>query len=82
MTWSPRAAPSQPGQHRRLRRREGLGLASDEARVSISGSGNAQVQAYQKLKVSIAGSGDVRYAGSPEVSSSVAGSGSVRRVND
>jgi hypothetical protein len=57
-----------------------VSIAADEVKVSIAGSGDAQVNAVKKLSVSIAGSGDVRYAGSPEISSSIAGSGKVRRI--
>ncbi|MCF6403833.1 DUF2807 domain-containing protein [Chitinophaga filiformis] len=58
---------------------EGGDLHSENARVSIAGSGNVDVHASVKLEAKIAGSGDVRYKGSPEVSSRIAGSGSVRK---
>jgi carbon monoxide dehydrogenase subunit G len=54
------------------------GLEAKDVKISIAGSGNAEVSASRTLKVSIAGSGDVSYAGSPEASISVAGSGKVR----
>jgi hypothetical protein len=48
--------------------------------ISISGSGDAVVQARSSLRVSIAGSGDVGYYGDPAVEKSVAGTGAVRRL--
>ena len=65
--------------------RDSLSIAADtvaeEVKISISGSGDARVNAVKKLEVKIAGSGDVGYLGSPEISSSVAGSGKVRKLN-
>lgn len=58
----------------------GDGLLSEEAKISIAGSGNANVHASMKLDAKIAGSGDVKYKGNPSISSSVAGSGSVRKI--
>lgn len=55
-------------------------LQSATTTVSISGSGNAEVVATQKLNTSIAGSGDVRYWGDASVDSKVRGSGSVHKV--
>ena len=42
-------------------------LAADEARVSVGGSGDADVRVDKKLDVSVDGSGDVRYHGDPEL---------------
>jgi hypothetical protein len=54
-------------------------LVAREATISISGSGDAHVNASERLQAAIAGSGDVRYRGAPkEVTRSIAGSGSVR----
>jgi carbon monoxide dehydrogenase subunit G len=58
---------------------EGADLHSETARVTIAGSGNADVHASVKLDAKIAGSGDVSYKGNPEVSSKIAGSGSVHK---
>jgi len=49
--------------------------------VSISGSGDATVNASQKLDARVSGSGDIRYAGNPkEVSKSTSGSGDIHRI--
>jgi len=52
-------------------------LAAERVRVSISGSGEAEVTAATALDVEISGSGTVRYHGHPKVTKSVSGSGSV-----
>jgi hypothetical protein len=54
-------------------------LQADSVRVSISGSGGADVQAVRALTVNIAGSGDVTYSGEPSLQTAVAGSGRVRK---
>lgn len=54
-------------------------LAVRDASVSISGGGNASVNALRTLSVSIAGSGGVRYSGNPTLSRAIAGSGSVSK---
>lgn len=56
-------------------------MQSANTSVRISGSGNAEVVATQKLKSSIAGSGDVKYWGNASVDSKVMGSGSIRKQN-
>jgi hypothetical protein len=48
---------------------------SDEAYVSIPGSGNAQVNVSSILDVNISGSGNVYYIGNPDISSTISGSG-------
>jgi len=50
-------------------------LAAREARVSVGGSGNADVRAGRRLDVRVDGSGDVRYHGNPAVTRSMDGSG-------
>jgi len=57
-----------------------VNMKSDEARVKISGSGEARLWVMQHLDVTISGSGDVRYKGSPDVTSSVSGSGRIRKI--
>jgi len=55
-------------------------LKTRDTEVTISGSGNAMVNAYDDLDVKINGSGDVRYTGRPEeINKSIHGSGSLRR---
>lgn len=55
------------------------GLAANEGKVRIAGSGDVEVQAAKTLDVSIAGSGDVTYRGNPTLTRSVAGSGTITR---
>lgn len=55
-------------------------LGSASSKVSIAGSGDAYVDAKDKLTVSIAGSGSVFYNGKPSVKTSVAGSGKVESL--
>jgi hypothetical protein len=57
----------------------GDSLKSEEAQVSIMGSGDAYVFASVSLNVTIGGSGDVYYWGNPSVSSKVFGSGSLNK---
>jgi len=56
----------------------GQELLSENATVSIGGSGTAKLFASVKLDVSIGGAGDVYYKGSPAISKSIGGSGSVQ----
>lgn len=58
-----------------------FGLATNECKASVAGSGACEVNARDRLEASVAGSGGVLYEGSPSISSSVAGSGSVERRN-
>lgn len=55
-------------------------LATDETKLDLSGSSDAEVTANQKLDVSVSGSGDVKYKGAAAVSQSISGSGSVKKV--
>ena len=56
-------------------------LKSEEVRVEIMGSGNAEVFAAVKLNVEVHGSGDVKYKGGGQVSSSIHGSGNVKKTD-
>jgi hypothetical protein len=56
------------------------GLAAREARVSLSGSGDADVRADRRLEVWLDGSGDVRYHGHPALTRHVDGSGDLSRA--
>lgn len=53
-------------------------LASEQASVSLSGAGNAVVNAAQALEVELSGSGNVRYIGDPAIKQKVSGAGSVQ----
>lgn len=52
-------------------------LAATEARMTISGSGNCEVNVAEFLQVTSAGSGSVYYTGSPRITSRISGSGDV-----
>ncbi len=52
-------------------------LLSENATVSIYGSGTAHVFASVHLKASTAGSGDIYYSGNPSTEINKSGSGSV-----
>lgn len=56
-------------------------LAAREARVSVQGSGGADVDAADRLDVVVEGSGDVRYHGDPELTQRVDGSGDLSRAS-
>ena len=57
-----------------------LDLKSNDAKIEIYGSGNADVFVDGRLDVHVAGSGDVNYKGNAQVSSSMAGSGRVKKI--
>ncbi len=52
-------------------------LNCQNAKVSLSGSGDARVTVQDKLKANISGNGKVYYAGNPVVEANVSGSGKV-----
>lgn len=54
-------------------------LRSDDAEVSIDGSGQARLAAASRLDVRIAGVGQVRYRGDPVVTRSISGVGTVEK---
>ena len=54
-------------------------LASEAAKVSVSGAGKVVVNAAKSLRVSLSGAGSVEYVGDPEVKQSVSGIGRVKR---
>lgn len=53
-------------------------LRATEARVELSGSGNATVRAKDKILAKIAGDGNLLYFGQPEVEKQITGSGEVK----
>jgi len=55
-----------------------LGLAAQDASVTISGMGNCEITAEQSLNAVIDGAGSIVYGGSPAVSQRIDGFGSVR----
>jgi hypothetical protein len=56
-------------------------LTAREARVTVGGSGDADVRAAKRLDVSVDGSGDVRYHGNPALTQHVDGSGDLTRAD-
>ncbi|MES2267355.1 MAG: head GIN domain-containing protein [Bacteroidota bacterium] len=59
----------------------GQNLVTTNTQVKVAGSGDARVNANDKIDASLVGSGDVHYTGSAKnISSSKAGSGSVSRM--
>lgn len=59
----------------------GQNLITTNTQVKVAGSGDARVNANDKIDASVVGSGDVHYTGAAKnVSSSKAGSGSVSRM--
>ncbi|MDQ6621434.1 MAG: DUF2807 domain-containing protein [Pseudomonadota bacterium] len=54
-------------------------LASDEARVTVSGAGRVIVRADKTLQVKLSGAGAVDYLGEPAVTQQITGAGRVRR---
>ena len=55
-------------------------LESQQAQVTVTGSGDSKVWATQALDISIFGSGAVVYQGSPRVTQQISGSGSVNSI--
>ncbi|MGE9310727.1 head GIN domain-containing protein [Niabella sp. CJ426] len=55
-------------------------MRSEQAKVKVSGSGEAKLWADNKLDVQISGSGDVWYSGNPSINTSISGSGKVRKL--
>ncbi len=56
-------------------------LKAEDTKVSINGSGSANIFASVKLDIAVRGSGDVRYSGPAHVTSDIRGSGSVKKVD-
>ena len=59
----------------------GFNFMTDDASVTISGSGNAEVYANNSLDVNISGSGSVYYKGFPAITVHISGSGGVVNSN-
>lgn len=56
-----------------------LDLASDDARITVSGAGRVAVHAERTLAIGITGAGSVEYTGNPKVTQQISGAGKVRR---
>jgi hypothetical protein len=55
----------------------GANLKSAVVTINIMGSGNAELDASDKLNATIMGSGDIKYTGDPTVTRNILGSGSI-----
>ncbi len=60
----------------------GRGFTVGDARITISGSGEAEIRATKSLDVVVSGSGSVKYWGTPTINQRVNGSGRISRVGD
>jgi len=60
---------------------KGLGLRANESRVTLSGSGTAEVSSLNSLVVDVEGSGEVVYSGNPRLKTNVTGSGKVTKMD-
>lgn len=60
---------------------EAYPMQVNECVISITGSGDAEVEVSDELDVTIKGSGDVHYKGNPNVSANVTGSGKLVHEN-
>ncbi len=61
---------------------EGFGLETGVAEVTVSGSGDCEINATEKLTATISGSGDIDYTGPATVTRKVTGSGAVTQVEN
>lgn len=59
----------------------GSGFESAQAKILITGSGDAEVYATEDLEAEITGSGNIRYKGNPHVKSDITGSGNVQKTD-
>jgi hypothetical protein len=57
-----------------------LDLRTDNVHVSISGAGNAQVNAQKKLDINVSGMGKVKYTGEPSITQSISGMGRISKI--
>ena len=58
------------------------GVESGEAKVDISGAGNAVVWIKEKLKVEMSGAGNLEYYGTPEIDANVSGAGKMKSLGE
>lgn len=60
---------------------EALDLQSDNANISISGSGKLDVAVEKKLDLSVSGMGKIRYKGSPVINQSSSGMAKISKID-
>jgi hypothetical protein len=58
----------------------GRDLVSEDADVTVSGTGSATVNASRSLKATVSGVGSVQYVGNPKVTQDVSGVGEVKKI--
>jgi len=63
-------------------RYQGFDLESQDASVTISGAGGAEVWVTENLDVTINGAGDVRYYGDPNVNPEIGGLGRIQSMGE
>ena len=56
-------------------------LSAYKAKVTIAGSGNASLIAFNELNASVTGSGIINYSGNPDISINITGSGKVNKLD-
>lgn len=61
---------------------KGQELLSENAKVSVTGNGDAFVFASTNLDVSVTGSGDIFYKGSPNIKQRLTGNGSIQPIKE
>lgn len=54
---------------------------TDNSKIDLSGSADAEITANKVLNVSVSGDGEVKYKGAANVSQNISGSGSVKKVD-
>ncbi len=59
-----------------------LDMQTNDAVVSISGSGRCELQVTDYLEVDISGSGTVLYRGKPKLNTSLSGNGNIRSLSE
>jgi hypothetical protein len=60
----------------------GRDLATQDARIIVSGSSHIEIRAAKSIDVTLSGSGDLRYWGNPSISQRVSGSGRIVKAGD
>ena len=60
---------------------QGFDLITENTKLDLSGSADAQVTVNGKLDVEVSGSGDVQYKGNASVNQSISGAGSVKKAS-
>jgi hypothetical protein len=56
------------------------GLEAKKAKVSITGAGNAEVNASEQLDASITGAGNIKYKGDPKIHQQINGVGNISKL--